>query len=207
MDVDEDNVMTIGNLDILEKKEFLKYENKKLVEVDNPNDAEILFVWDRHKNANALEWWSNIFLSFKKDDEEWYVIHHDKGIKPQKSDSIICRKGMHSKKNFLYYTVVAILLDDEDRKKERIIKEIFVPPLESVFKFLNECSIPNNHDASFIQAKEKLYSINDEIKSLVKEFLINKYSGKTRLDEYETDLSDFKDKLLKEVNFFIDNFR
>ena len=190
-DVDR-NAENFANFEKLESKAFLKFENNGLVEVDELDDAEIVFVWDRFEKVETediQDWW-NTFLEKRKNGEKWYVIHHSKGIQPapSDSDSVIYKSGTHAESNPVYGKVVAILLDNEDNKKDRIIKEVFTPKLEYILAFLHSCleDAPNGEKCR--EYKEKIeieYDLNLE--------------GDFLSDKYLQSLNALRDKLLKEA--------
>ena len=172
----DNNVLTLNNFESLkdEEKEFVKF-----------ND-EIIFVRDRREEI-WTQWWDE-FLNKKPKNEKWYVIHHTRGIQPEQSDSIICKEGINESTNPVYSKVVEILLDEKKGKKERIIWEVFKPPLEAVLEFLHGCLDKEPGESDYKKLTEVGIDAN-----------LPELKGEPYSEKYFESLEDLRDKLFDKI--------
>jgi len=183
-----DNINKISGFDNLEIQGFLKYEKPELIAVDNLDDTEIIFVWDRYGEENQpLKWWKDFLQKYKKENEKWYVIHHTKGIMPEEQESIVPIQGAHIRNNLVYGNAIAILFDDEKNKKERIIKEVFKSNFEAILEFLHNC---------LVEKPKNFKNLEDE---KIKTDGLPELKGNPNEPDYITSLTNLRDELLKRV--------
>ncbi|MDH6357789.1 hypothetical protein [Parabacteroides sp. PF5-9] len=185
----DDRVEQLQGFDNLENKGYLKFDSGRLIDVETLDDTEIVFVWDRFSDevsdSARKTWWENIFLTLKKADDKWHIIHHSKGLMPNKSESILCRKGAHIPNDPRYGVATKVLLDTEDNKKERIIKSVFT--IEPILAFLHGCLEKKPEQVDF----EKLEDVGIDISSLPQ------LNGELCDERYFSSLSALRDELLK----------
>ena len=164
------------NIELLESNDaiFFDTDTKTFNAVDN--NASIIVIRD---GITALP---NI------DRENDYLLWHTQTKKEILESFDKLKQGQHTAKDeYLYFPVFKIILDDEDKKIERIIEKVFTAPekLESVLKFLHEC-LDKQATGEKLQADDFL-NIAD-----IKEFR-EKY---TNIPITDAMIIDMRDKLL-----------
>ena len=107
-----------------------------------------------------------------------------------------------------YFKVAKFIGNNEGKKASDIFKDLqneeqSKKKLDNALEFLHGCLIPENDHESTVRetvekAKKELCKINEDIESLVNDFY-SKYKSKSKLEEYITDLSVFRDKLLEKI--------
>jgi hypothetical protein len=181
-----ENITTLNNFNDLKG-----HGTEEVIKLD---EEEIIFVWDRDENNRSErdDWW-NHFLQ-RKNDEVWYVIHHSKGIKPKEiPDSLKCKNGVHTPNDLVYSKAINIILDNNNNKKERIIKAVFTDSdnINAALEFLHACL--DGKDKADV-AKLKHFSNFEQINALY-----DKLNNEPASAIYVEILKQLRDEVLKKI--------
>lgn len=180
---------------------ILRYVSEHWEVLENETKFDNFEIFLVEDTSTGLNQYKSIKLH---SEDEVYLLLHKNGV-PYSPENEKWKKSSHaSGNNSKLYLFKEILLDNNFQTKKdkakQIITTIFKPEHELYLKFTQGCLIPNNPNTSFAKAKEELCAISEDIKNLVTDFFNNKYSNKSKTEEYIVELCDFKSKLLEKIS-------